>query len=808
MIFRDPIIKLNVASKTALLALLFFLGIPSLAWSACTSPTGVDGQVGYDAPNHLLQYCNGTTWVVPGAAAVGGSTGYVQFNNASALSGDSNLFWDNTNKRLGIGTASPHGTLTVLGSSNDQLEIGVAASYPYVFESTDGANFYFDVNRRTADGVFGNTSATHDRITMSTANGAGYISFAATNTNNTQAPEIMRISGNGYVGIGAAPTYGKLHVTGVGGAGNVWANFNNSDYNGSSVGSGINFRPGATSGDTYSIIQAFQTGGTAVANLSLNNFGGNVGIGTATPLYLLQAEKDQNTTTSIAIKNATAGTAANTSLQVLNDAGDDLVAGLPSSTFTPVGILAARTGYLYSTGTGGMALAAGSGPIKFAANGTTEQMRLDTSGNVGIGSATPGYKLDVNGTLHAAGAVTFDSTVSWGGGSARTETRTDAGAQGVQSGFFQNDGSTVTNYPSGASGWWHLLDVRHSNSANNYAMQIAGSFFDQDLYFRKTAGTSTTSWNKFVYANSSGYVGIGTTSATNPLTVVGNSASLATVWATNTNASGPSIMGYNGSTGAYAQLGVGSYAGIFMNGNVGIGTAVAGYRLMVYGVSPNYAASFTSGGGTTTTSFARDDVGVYAQTTAASTWGVESVVFGANSQAIVGNATASSGIGAVIQNQSTGYYCYIGTGSFSIQCSGPTSGISDRRLKKDIRPLEANEGLSAIMKLEPVHYRWKDERMNKAHPDGEIGFIAQSVEAVLPILVSESVQPKDAPIKLDGGKQKGLQYERLVAPLVKAVQELKADSDTLKAANDNLKAANDNLRHDLEELRREIQHVH
>jgi hypothetical protein len=128
----------------------------------------------------------------------------------------------------------------------------------------------------------------------------------------------------------------------------------------------------------------------------------------------------------------------------------------------------------------------------------------------------------------------------------------------------------------------------------------------------------------------------------------------------------------------------------------------------------------------------------------------------------------------------SGYYCVLGTPSFSIACSGPTSGISDRRLKKDIRPLEANEGLSAIMKLEPVHYRWKDERMNKAHPEGEIGFVAQNVETVLPTLVSESPQLKDAPIKLEGGMQKSLQYDRLVAPIVKAVQELKADNDNLR----------------------------
>lgn len=106
-----------------------------------------------------------------------------------------------------------------------------------------------------------------------------------------------------------------------------------------------------------------------------------------------------------------------------------------------------------------------------------------TFSQVGIGTTNPQYTLDL-----ATGSLGF------GLSNVRTETRNDAGisgAAGAQSGFFET--SAPTNFPTGASSWWHLIDVRHSNNANNYALQIAGSFFDQNLWFRKTNGSGATS---------------------------------------------------------------------------------------------------------------------------------------------------------------------------------------------------------------------------------------------------------------------------------------------------------------------------
>jgi len=100
------------------------------------------------------------------------------------------------------------------------------------------------------------------------------------------------------------------------------------------------------------------------------------------------------------------------------------------------------------------------------------------------------------------------SDLSYGEANTNTLFRDNAGAsgEGVRSGFYQT--SSPINYPAGASSWWHLLDVRHSNIGNNYAMQIAGSFFDQNLWYRKTSNDPTKEWRKIIASEANGNVTI------------------------------------------------------------------------------------------------------------------------------------------------------------------------------------------------------------------------------------------------------------------------------------------------------------
>lgn len=124
-----------------------------------------------------------------------------------------------------------------------------------------------------------------------------------------------------------------------------------------------------------------------------------------------------------------------------------------------------------------------------------------TTGNVGIGTTTPGFKLEVVGDTKINGKLKF------GNGDIRTEGRDNAGLRGdagAQSGFFET--VNPVNYPSGATSWWHLIDSRHSNNGNNYAMQLAGSFYDQRIYFRKTNDSPTQAWSELLSLDASGRI--------------------------------------------------------------------------------------------------------------------------------------------------------------------------------------------------------------------------------------------------------------------------------------------------------------
>lgn len=68
----------------------------------------------------------------------GGNEGQIQFNSSAQFNADSNLFWDNLNKRLGIGTETPVVPLDVIGEIQSSTIINVGTGYEVAGGATSG----------------------------------------------------------------------------------------------------------------------------------------------------------------------------------------------------------------------------------------------------------------------------------------------------------------------------------------------------------------------------------------------------------------------------------------------------------------------------------------------------------------------------------------------------------------------------------------------------------------------------------------------------------------------------------------------
>ncbi len=466
------------------------------------------------------------------------------------------------------------------------------------------------------------------------------------------------------------------------------------------------------------------------SNLYPNSTTYNVGVGTTSPEQKMVVEENHSGTTRYVLRNT--------------DSSGEMIysfSGAPSQYYAGMHL---RDNYselrLYNNFSNGY--------ITFNNNSGTERMRIDNSGNVGIGTSSPTTQLHTTGGVRLAGI--------------------------------------------GGSGSHLTIDA----SGNLARTTISGS-----------AGGWTDGGTNVYLTTSSDNVGIGTSSPTTKLHVSGN-ARVTTylgvgVEPTTTNrvyaslASGnPTILGHNTFQSTDGLAGV---AGTTVSaGNGYLGTYRSGIRAGVYGEAGTYSSGELHAGyfdGLTEINgelWVQDRVG-FLTTTPVSDLDIEQS----------GGSASSEGSGGInLRNGS--YYWRIYNSNDYVRFNysndsgasytpkayvnssdGSWVSLSDRRLKTDI--VSIGDVLSSVLKLEPKRFRYI---ANDANTPASIGFIAQDVRELFPEITSQ--EQEDEYI--------GIAYSHLGVLSIKAIQEQQTIIQTQQKTIERLQSQIDDLINRMEAL--------
>jgi hypothetical protein len=283
---------------------------------------------------------------------------------------------------------SEGGTEAMRIDSSGQVGIGVTSSSATLHvksigevirsETTDSTgNNYIGFQRSTGTrmGYVGYGSALSDGLYL--ANEANSPTIFSTNS-----LERVRIDSGGNVGIGETTPLALLHVAGgvfvKGAAAPAPAASATSSFSCGAASGEVQFASNGVNAGNYGSYNFYSRKGDSADSLSrmVINSSGNVGVGTASPAATLDVNGSFN---------ATSGTIPTLVATTLLTTGTGTAA---APAIVPTGDT--NTGFFFPA----------ADTIAFSEGGA-EVMRITAGGNVGIGTASPTEKLDVNGTINA-----------------------------------------------------------------------------------------------------------------------------------------------------------------------------------------------------------------------------------------------------------------------------------------------------------------------------------------------------------------------------------------------------------------------
>jgi hypothetical protein len=395
---------------------------------------------------------------------------------------------------------------------------------------------------------------------------------------------------------------------------------------------------------------------------------------------------------------------------------------------------------------------------KIGTNGLdqTGDLELGATGNVGIGTASPAQKLDVNGTIrnrdgNYVGAVGSTNNNAFYGGE---DYLTGGGL--IMYGSNHSGSPNVIKFVN--SGYTERMRI---DSSGRSAISTSTNGVTIDAYaalkVENSLGTTTGNpWENSVLTVKGAAAmaqGVGGLISLEGNYITANSASANFAWikgaktnATSGNATGDLILGARGGNIRFSldstNSGLTSESmRIDSSGNVLVGktttsTTTAGVQLI-----PNGTAAFT----------------------------FDTTGDGPLTQFIDPNASTPNGF-RFLSFRWGASPTEIGTITKSSASAVAYNTTSDYRLKENVTPMTG--ALDKVAQLKPVTYTWKADGS-----DGQ-GFIAHELQAVVPDCVTGE---KDAVDEEGNPQYQGIDTSFLVATLTAAIQELSAKVAELEA---------------------------